>query len=153
MADFFLHLFDRVGLAAATIRTFKVAILSALEPRQSFLTSQLAILNKLLNSFHKRKPPKSSPVPDLDIGLVLKVFSLPSFGPIQQASVEALTYKALVLVILALEARRGELIALRQDRNSFAQRRTGLLCYYIPICLSCPPLKQQGAGSLRSLIS
>ena len=39
LADFILHLFDRVGLAAATIHTYKVAISSALESRQSFSTS------------------------------------------------------------------------------------------------------------------
>ena len=87
LADFCLHRFDRVGLPAPTIHTYKAAILSALEPRQSFSMSQLAILNKLLNSFHKRPPPKPSPVPDWDIGLVLKAFSLPPFEPIQQASV------------------------------------------------------------------
>ena len=72
--------FDRVGLAASTIRAYKAAILSALEPRQTFSSLQLATLNKLLNKFHKRRPPKPSPVPDWDIGLVLKAFSLPPFG-------------------------------------------------------------------------
>ena len=75
--DFFIHLFDRLGLATATIHTYKAAILSALGPRQSFTMSQLATLNKLLKSFHKRKPPKPSPVLDGDIGVVLKSFSLP----------------------------------------------------------------------------
>ena len=48
---------------------------------------------------------------------MLKAFSLPPFEPIQQTLVEALTYKTLVLVALALGACRGELIALRRDRN------------------------------------
>ena len=60
---------------------------------------------------------KPSPVPDWGIGLVLKGFSRPPFEPIQQASIEALAYKALVLVALMLGARRGELIALRRDQN------------------------------------
>ena len=46
---------------------------------------------------------------------MLKAFSLPPFELIQQASVEALTYKILALVALALGARRGELIGLRRD--------------------------------------
>ena len=107
LVDFFLHLLERVGLAAATIHAYKAAILSALEPRKSFTTSQLATLNKLLNSFHNRRPPKPSLVPDWYIGLVLKSFSLPPFEPIQQASVEVLTYQTLVLVTLALAAHKG----------------------------------------------
>ena len=93
---------------AATIRAYKAAILAALEPRRPFTTSQLSALNKLLNSFHKSRPPKPSPVPDWDIGLMLKAFPLPPFEAIQQALIEALTYnKALVLVALALGACRG----------------------------------------------
>ena len=42
---FLSHLFERVGLAAATIHTYKASILSALGPRQLFTTPQLATLN------------------------------------------------------------------------------------------------------------
>ena len=48
---------------------------------------------------------------------MLKVFLGPNFEPIQQVSIEVLTYKALVLVALELGARRGELIALFRDHK------------------------------------
>ena len=112
LTDFFIYLFDRVVLAASTIPVYKAAILSAHEPRQTFSLVQLATLNKLLNRFYKRKPPKTSPIPDWDIGLVLKAVSLPSFEPLQQASVKVVTYKMLVLVALALGAHKVKLIAL-----------------------------------------
>ena len=48
---------------------------------------------------------------------MLKSVSSPPFEPIQQALVEALTYKTLVLVALALGAHRKELIALCRDHN------------------------------------
>ena len=107
LVDFFLHLLDGVSLVATTIRTYKAAILSALKPRQPFSTSQLSALNRLLNSFHKRRRPKPCPVPEWDICLVLKAFWLPPVKPIHQASVEALTYKVLVLVALALGTQEG----------------------------------------------
>ena len=47
LADIFIDLFNKVGLAAAAIHTYKATILSALETRQSFTMSQLSMLNKL----------------------------------------------------------------------------------------------------------
>ena len=71
------------------------------------------MLSELRNSFYKRRPSIPSPVPTWDIGLVLRMLSMAPFEPLQQASLEATTYKAFVLLALALGARRGELIVLQ----------------------------------------
>ena len=112
------------------IRAYKAAILSALAPRQTFNPTQLGMLSKLCNSFHKR-PPIPSPVPSWDIGLVLHVLSAAPFEPLEQASLEATTCKAFVLIALTLGARRGELIALVDIAVPlFAQPKIGLLFYF-----------------------
>ena len=80
---------------------------------QIFNPTQLGTLIKLCNSFHKRRPPFPSPVPSWDIGLVLRALSAAPFEPLEQASLETTTYKAFVLIALALGAHRGELIAIR----------------------------------------
>ena len=82
---------------------------------------------------------------------MLKAFSLPPFKPIQQASVEALTYKALVLLALSLGARRGELISLHQDHNFIRPAENWSFVLLYSDRLSC--LKQPGARSLQSPIS
>ena len=78
LVDVFIYLYE--------IHTYKTAMLSALALRERITLVQLLLLNKLLNTFHLRSP-KPSPLRDWDIGLVAKVFSLPPFEPIQQASV------------------------------------------------------------------
>ena len=49
----------------------------------------------------------------LDIGLVLRAFTLAPFEPLDTALLEAVTYKTFVLTALPLGARRGELCTLR----------------------------------------
>ena len=114
LGDFLLHLYESQNLAASTLRAYKAVILSALALRQIFTPAQLLILNKLCNVFHKRGLLNSSLISTWDIGLVLRALSLALFEPLETASLEAITYKTLVLIALALGAPRGELCALRR---------------------------------------
>ena len=109
LADFLLFSFKDPYLAASTMHVCKAAILSALSSRQIFTPAQLGTLNKLINMFHKRRPPKPSPIPMWDIELVLCAFSLAPFETLDSVSLEAITYKTFVLITLALGACRGEL--------------------------------------------
>ena len=98
------------------MRAHKAAILSALSPRQIFASAQLGTLNKLCNVFHSRRPPLFLSPCGILHGLVLCVFTLAPFEPLDSASLEAVTYKTFVLTALALGARRGELFALSQGQ-------------------------------------
>ena len=90
------------------MRVYKAAILSALSARQIFTLAQLGTLI-LCNVFHRRRPPKPSPIPMWDIWLVLRAFTLAPFELLYSASIEAVIYKTFVLTALALGARKGEL--------------------------------------------
>ena len=96
---------------------YKAAILSALSPRQIFTPAQLGTLNKLCNVFHRRRPPKPSPVPTWYIGLVLCAFTLAPFEPLATTLLEAVTYKTFVLLALALCACRGQFVRPAEDWN------------------------------------
>ena len=63
LGDFFLFLYEDLNLAASTMCAYKAAILSALSLRQIFTPTQVGMLNKLCNVFHKRRPPKPPPIP------------------------------------------------------------------------------------------
>ena len=63
LGDFLLFLYEDLNLAAPTV--YKAAILSALAMRLIFTPAQMGTLNKLCNVFHKRGPPKPSPIPNV----------------------------------------------------------------------------------------
>ena len=87
-------------------------ILSALVLSQIFTPAQIEMLNKLCNVFHKGRPQKPSLIPMWDIWLVLCALLLAPYEPLENATLQAITYKTFVLIALALGARGGELCAL-----------------------------------------
>ena len=114
-----MFLFEDRNLAASTLRTFKAAILSVLSPRQMFTPAESGTLNKLCNSFKRRRPLKPSSIPTWGIGLVPRAFSKALFEPLDTASLQAVSYKTFVLVALALGAHRGVSFALYIAAISF----------------------------------
>ena len=93
-------------------------------------------INKLCNMFHRKRPPKP-PIPMWDIGLVLRALSSAPFEPLDTVSLEAITCKTFVLIVLALGARRGELCALRRSQFiCLAEDWSFLLLYSYPPFIS-----------------
>ena len=78
----------------------------------------MGTLNELTvcNVFHKRRSPKHPLIPTWDIGLVLRALSLALFEPLEIATFEAITYKKIVLIALALGAHMAKLCALRHGQ-------------------------------------
>ena len=127
-----------------------ICSLAETKQKQIVTPAQLGTLNKLCNVFHKRRPPKPSPFPTWDIGLVLHALLLAPFEPLNTTSLEDITYKTFVLIALALGDLRGELCTLR--RGQFVRsEKAGLLCCYILIRRLFP--KGPRKNSLQSRIN
>ena len=59
---------------------------------------------------------KPSLIPMWDIGVVLRALSLAPFELLETATLEAITYKTFVLIVLALGTHRGKLCSLRRGQ-------------------------------------
>ena len=110
------------------MHAYKAALLYALTLRQIFTPAQMRMLNKLVNMFHKRRLLKPSPIPKWDIGL--HAFTPAPFELLDSASLQAITYKELVLVTIPLGARRGEFFALHRGQFIFPAEDWSFILLY-----------------------
>ena len=80
-------------------------------PRQTFSPEQFGSTpTKMYNTLSQQEATEAFSNTKLGVGLILGDFSNALFQTIEQALLEVITYKTLVLLSLALWARHGELI-------------------------------------------
>ena len=92
------------------------------------------IIALLFRTFSRERASRATPVPQWDLGLVLKALTLPPFEPLGEIPNDKLVFKCMFLLALATGARRGELLALRQDDHfvRFKTDRSGVFLYPDP---------------------
>ena len=118
VAAFLVDIFEAGG-THSTLRGYKAGIFSVLDTFGAMDKDKddKSIINLLFRTFAREKASRATPVPDWDLGLVLKAFTLPPFEPLGEIPLDKLIIKFTFLLALATGARRGELLALRRDKH------------------------------------
>lgn len=128
VCSFFIHLFD-AGRQVSTIKTYGSAIAAVHKgfPNGSSVISNPVITN-LLKGMFKERPPVRRLAPSWSINNVLETLAKPSFEPLHNYPLDALTKKT-VFLIAAASARRRDVQALSVKRGfiRFSLSRVHLL--------------------------
>ena len=134
ISEYFVHLFEDVGLSYSTLRGYKASLFTVLASVGVLSDEVRLVIKNLFKSFANRRRPKPTEVPAWDLGLVLQAFTTKPFEPLDKCSFDFLSYKFVFLLALATGARRGELLALRRDKAfvRFKDDKTGVWLYPDP---------------------
>jgi integrase len=112
ITDFLLYLFHEKKLSVTTIKGYRTAVCSALLSAGREDLSGCTEITKLLESLVRERPNTGNIVPKWDLAFVLWALTESPFEPIRTASVKAMTWKTLFLLLLASGARRSEVHAI-----------------------------------------
>ncbi len=133
LADFLLHLFNKMKLSYSTICGYRSSINSvwrALD-RQDVETHAI---RQLLDTFRIDRPRAVVVLPKWDLALVLRVLSQPPYEPLESIDFKNLSAKTVFLLLLATSRRRGDIHAIDPKRVTFTDEAAILepLPNYIP---------------------
>ena len=131
IADFLIYLFDVKKLKVATIKGYRSMLSHTLSFRKSTACAE-PMISELIRAFEIRRPVTRSLAPKWDLACVLWSLTKAPYEPLDQASLQLLTWKTVFLLTLASAKRRSE-ITLCQWKNiiysSIPQK--GLLLFFV----------------------
>ena len=112
VADFLVYLFQDRKLQLSTIDGYRSAIADKLG-NSLINISKDKNLTRLLDSFHRDRPPKKGRrgIPSWNLSPVLHQLTKAPFEPIKEASLKHLTFKTVFLLALGSGKRRSEIHA------------------------------------------
>ena len=132
VADFLIFLFDKKKLAVSTIKGYRSMISHTLSFRRKSSIGSDPILSELIRSFELRRPISHSLAPKWDLSCVLWSLTKAPYEPLDQASLQFLTWKTVFLLTLASAKRRSEIHALSIEeghlRFNASDGSVSLLC-------------------------
>ena len=111
LADFFVFLFEEKKLAISTIKGYRSMISHTLAFRSSKVCSDPSI-SELMRAMELKRPVSRSLTPKWDLSCVLWSLTKAPYEPLDQASLQFLTWKTAFLLTLASSKRRSEIHAL-----------------------------------------
>ena len=113
LADFLCYLFNTKHLSLTTLQGYRSAISSVLKCYNREHITQDPIISRLIQGFRRILPRKPRFIlPKWNLALVLKCLSQPPFHPLENCSIQHLTWKTAFLVLLGTACRRSELHAM-----------------------------------------
>ena len=132
VADFFIYLFDEKKLAVSTIKGYRSMISHTLSFRGACSIGSDCFLSELIRSFELKRPVSRSLTPKWNLSCVLWSLTKDPYEPINQSSLQFLTWKTVFLLTLASAKRRSEIHALSVEdghlRFNAADGSVSLLC-------------------------
>ena len=126
LADFFVYLFEDLGLQPITIKGYRAAIgrIYRLTCNQ-YDPGADKLLSSLISNFTLERPVKRTLFPKWSLELVLNYLAGEPFEPIQQASRLHLSQKTTFLLLLATASRVSELHALSASEDCLRWNQDG----------------------------
>ena len=111
LADFFIFLFEEKKLAISTIKGYRSMISHTLSFSSSKACADPSI-SELMRALELKRPVSRSLTPKWDLSCVLWSLTKAPYEPLDQASLQHLTWKTVFLLTLASSKRRSEIHAL-----------------------------------------
>ena len=112
IADFLIYLFDTKHLSVSTIKGYRSTISHTLAFRKASKVCADPSISELIRAFELRRPVSRSLTPKWDLSCVLWSLTKAPYEPLDQASLQFLTWKTVFLLTLASAKRRSEIHAL-----------------------------------------
>jgi integrase len=112
IADFLIFLFDEKKLAVSTIKGYRSMISHTLSFRGLISIGTDSSLSDLIRALELKRPVSRSLAPKWDLSCVLWSLCKAPYEPLDQASLQVLTWKTVFLLVLASAKRRSEIHAL-----------------------------------------
>ena len=111
LADFFVFLFEDKKLAISTIKGYRSMISHTLAFKSSKICAD-PLISELIRAMELKRPVSRSLTPKWDLSCVLWSLTKAPYEPLDQASLQHLTWKTAFLLTLASSKRRSEIHAL-----------------------------------------
>ena len=112
IADFLIFLFDVKKLAVSTIRGYRSMLSHTLSFRGIRTIGTDVMLSDLIRSLEHKRPVSRSLTPKWDLSCVLWSLTKAPYEPLDQATLQAVTWKTVFLLVFASAKRRSEIHAL-----------------------------------------
>ena len=117
LADFLVYLFDTKNLSVSTIRGYRSTISHTLAFRQKSNVCHDPSISALMRALELERPVHRSLAPKWDLSCVLWSLTKSPYEPLDQASLQHLTWKTVFLLTLASAKRRSEIHALSVEEG------------------------------------
>ncbi len=117
LADFFIFLFDQKKLSVSTIKGYRSMISHTLSFRGPSSIGSDPFISELIKAFELERPVSRSLSPKWDLSCVLWSLSKAPYEPLDQASLQYLTWKTAFLLTMASAKRRSEIHALSVEEG------------------------------------
>ena len=131
IADFLIFLFDKRKLSVSTIKGYRSMISHTLSFRHQNTIGSDSSLSELIRAFELKRPVARSLTPKWDLSCVLWSLTKAPYEPLDQATLQLLTWKTVFLLTLASAKRRSEIHALSTEDGHLrfnADGSVSLLC-------------------------
>ena len=112
IADFLIFLFDEKKLAVSTIKGYRSMLSNTLSFRGNHKIGTDSFLSDLVRAFELKRPVSRSLTPKWDLSCVLWSLTKAPYEPLDQATLQALAWKTVFLLVFASAKRRSEIHAL-----------------------------------------
>ena len=127
LANFLNYLFVVRKLQVSTIVGYRAAISRVLRLADNRDLRNDPYLNALMTNFSNERPKNSKMYPSWDLAIVLKSLMKAPYEPLGSASLEHVTMKTLLLLLLASGCRRSEIHALSVKNVLFIEDKSVVL--------------------------
>ena len=117
IADFLIYLFDDKKLSLSSIKGYRSVLSHTLAFRKSSQVCADPAISELIRAMELKRPVSRSLTPKWDLACVLGSLIKAPYEPLNQASLQFLTWKTVFLLTMASSKRRSEIHALSIEES------------------------------------
>lgn len=148
IADFLLSLFEkgsreRKPLAVTTIRGYRSSLSTVFKTKDRDVGHH-PVLSQLIKAFERQRPKTLRLLPQWNLALVLDMLRRPPFEPLQEASMQFLSWKTAFLLTLASGKRRSEMVYI--DYRRVTKSLDNLQYSLLPVPGFVPKVRETAEG-------